>query len=223
MIVNRGRRTACRGGDWPVEIHAVGFRARTAVDTSPQTQERTREAVERAKVGDREALRFLYARYADSIYGYVRGMVRDHHEAEDITQHVFAKLITAIVKYDDRGNPFFAWLLRLARNVTIDHMRAQRVAPQAESGDQRAGNGVGFEEAGNLERSMVVWGAIATLPEDQREVVVLRHLVGLTPGEIANRMGRTEGSIHGLHHRGRLTLQNQLAESEMKPTVRVAA
>ena len=45
--------------------------------------------------------------------------------------------------------------------------------------------------------------ALRTLPEEQRDVVVLRHLVGLTPGEIATWMGRSEASIHGLHHRGR--------------------
>ena len=43
-----------------------------------------------------------------------------------MTQQVFAKLITAIVKYDERGVPFFAWLVRLARNVAIDHLRANR-------------------------------------------------------------------------------------------------
>ena len=77
----------------------------------------------RAKEGDQEAVRFLYVVYVHNVYGYVRSIVRDDHEAEDVTQHVFAKLITAIVKYDDRGVPFFAWLLRLARNVAIDQLR----------------------------------------------------------------------------------------------------
>ena len=90
---------------------------------------KTSLAVARAKEGDREALRFLYVSYSHNIYGYVRSIVRDDHEAEDVTQHVFAKLMTTIVKYDDRGVPFFAWLLRMARNVAIDHLRANRLTP----------------------------------------------------------------------------------------------
>ena len=90
---------------------------------------KTSLAVARAKEGDREALRFLYVSYSHNIYGYVRSIVRDDHEAEDVTQHVFAKLMTTIGKYDDRGVPFFAWLLRMARNVAIDHLRANRFTP----------------------------------------------------------------------------------------------
>jgi RNA polymerase sigma-70 factor, ECF subfamily len=57
----------------------------------------------------------------------------------------------------------------------------------------------------------------ATLPEQQREVLVLRHVVGLSPAEIASRMGKTESSIHGLHHRGRATLKATLVELESEP------
>ncbi len=70
------------------------------------------QAVARAKEGDREAVRFLYMQYADNVYGYVRSIVRDDYEAEDVTQHVFAKLMTVIVKYEQRAVPFFAWLIR---------------------------------------------------------------------------------------------------------------
>ena len=94
-------------------------------------------AVARAKEGDHEALRFLYVTYSHNIYGYVRSIVRDDHEAEDVTQHVFAKLMTTIVKYDDRGVPFFAWLLRLARNVAIDHLRANRLTPTEDGARSR--------------------------------------------------------------------------------------
>ena len=107
----------------------VGFRPRTALDESPETARKIRLAVARAKEGDRDAMRFLYVSYSHNIYGYVRSIVHDDHEAEDVTQHVFAKLMTTIGKYDDRGVPFFAWLLRLARNVAIDHLRANRLSP----------------------------------------------------------------------------------------------
>ena len=84
----------------------IGFRSRTSFDESPETLIKTRVAVARAKQGDREALRYLYVSYSHNIYGYVRSIVRDDHEAEDVTQHVFAKLMTALGKYDERGVPF---------------------------------------------------------------------------------------------------------------------
>ncbi|HEV7163648.1 MAG TPA: sigma factor, partial [Solirubrobacteraceae bacterium] len=62
-------------------------------------------AVKQAQLGDREALGFLYARYADNIYGYVRSIVHDSHEAEDVTQQVFAKLIRVIGKYEEQEVP----------------------------------------------------------------------------------------------------------------------
>jgi RNA polymerase sigma-70 factor, ECF subfamily len=195
----------------------IGFRSRTTLDESPETLSKTRLAVARAKEGDQDALRFLYVSYSNNIYGYVRSIVRDDHEAEDITQHVFAKLMTTLVRYDDRGVPFFAWLLRLARNVAIDHLRANRLTPTEEVLDPAASNGI------DLDRAESVRAALSTLPEEQREVVVLRHVIGLSPGEIADRMGRTEGSIHGLHHRGRRALQRELERLDSAPFTRAAS
>ena len=192
----------------------IGFMTKTALDESPQTQNKTRLAVARAKEGDQEALRFLYVKYSHNIYGYVRSIVRDDHEAEDITQHVFAKLMTRIVRYDDRGVPFFAWLLRLARNVAIDHVRANRLTPTENVLDPDTSSGI------DLDCAETVRSALATLPDDQRKVVILRHVIGLTPGEIADSMGRSESSIHGLHHRGRRALQLELERLESTPSTR---
>ena len=70
----------------------------TSLDESPELDRVVAQAVARAKQGDREALRFLYIRYADNVYGYVASIVRDDYEAEDVTQHVFAKLMTALAE-----------------------------------------------------------------------------------------------------------------------------
>ena len=189
----------------------IGFRPSTTLDESPETLRRVRLAVARAKEGDREALRYLYVVYAHNIYGYVRSILHDEHEAEDLTQQVFAKLMIVIVKYDDRGLPFFAWLLRLARNLAIDYMRANRLTPTETVLDPEASTDI------DPDQTEVVRSALATLPAEQRQVVILRHVVGLTPGEIADRMGRTEGSIHGLHHRGRRALRKELERLDSTP------
>ena len=117
-----------------VPQETIGFRSRTPLDESPETLRKVRLAVARAKEGDREAVRYLYVVYAHNIYGYVRSIINDDHESEDVTQLVFAKLMTVIAKYDDRGVPFFAWLLRIARNL------ADRPAPGQPADAHRDGH-----------------------------------------------------------------------------------
>jgi RNA polymerase sigma-70 factor (ECF subfamily) len=193
-----------------------GFTCKRSLDESPSVDRIVARAVARAKEGDREAVRFLYLRYADNVYGYVRSIVRDEYEAEDVTQHVFAKLMTVIGKYEQRGAPFTAWILRLAHNVAIDHVRSRRAIPAAEvrGADERT-------DEHEDDRARDLRSALASLPEEQRDVVVLRHVVGLTPGEIADRLGRSESSIHGLHHRGRRALKQELRRLEVGPSTRV--
>jgi RNA polymerase sigma-70 factor (ECF subfamily) len=191
------------------------FRSKPSIDDSPVPDRIVSRAVARAKEGDRDAVRFLYLRYADNVYGYVRSIVRDDYEAEDITQHVFAKLMTVIVKYEEREVSFSAWILRVSRNVALDHMRQRRPIPSEEVREPE----VRDEGETAHHRSLIVRDALATLPGEQREVLVLRHLVGLSPGEIAARLGRTEPSIHGLHHRGRGALRSALSDMECGPTV----
>lgn len=141
----------------------------------------------------------------------------ESHEAEDVTQQVFMKLISSIQKYEPRTVPFTAWILRVARNVAIDQLRRRRAIVCEEVFEPtRPMDDSGRDCRWDLEF------ALRALPVDQREVVVLRHLVGLTPGEIAERLGRSESSIHGLHHRGRLALRRELIEMERAPTARVA-
>jgi RNA polymerase sigma-70 factor, ECF subfamily len=195
------------------------FRTHTTLNDGPAGERRVvAQAVARAKAGDQEALRFLYVRYADNVYGYVRSIVRDDYEAEDVTQHVFAKLMAVLPKYEQRSVPFAAWILRVARNVAVDHMRQRRAIPceEVRQLDERRDNGHAQQTSLSLRE------ALEALPDDQREVLVLRHLVGLSPGEIAGRLGKSEPSVHGLHHRGRGTLRSALVKSECAPAVRAA-
>jgi RNA polymerase sigma-70 factor (ECF subfamily) len=191
------------------------FRSRTSLEEGPELDRVVAQAIARAKTGDQEAFRFLYLRYVDNIYGYVRSIVRDDYEAEDVTQHVFTKLITTLPKYEQRNVPFAAWILRVARNVAVDHMRARRAIPFEEVRELEPQH-----ESTNEDSSLTLREALKTLPEDQRQVIVLRHVVGLTPGEIAGRLGKTEPSIHGLHHRGRGALRAVLTERDCAPTVK---
>jgi RNA polymerase sigma-70 factor, ECF subfamily len=195
----------------------AGFRCRKTLDESPEAMREVRLAIARAKEGDRDALRLLYIRYSNNVYGYVRSIVKDDAEAEDLTQQVFMKLITVIVKYEDHGVPFSGWLLRLARNVTLDHMRRRRPTPSEEVLDTD-----GHDDGGDArDRARDLHEALASLPDEQRSVIIMRHVVGLSPPEIAARMDRSESSIHGLQHRGRRALQLELSRLGSAPSTRV--
>jgi RNA polymerase sigma-70 factor (ECF subfamily) len=170
-------------------------------------------AIARVKEGDVSALHYIYVRYADDVRAYVQSIVRDRHAAEDITQNVFAKLITAIRRYEQREVPFLAWVLRVARNAALDDLRARRLVPceEVRMTDQ-------FDAELSFERDQSLKEALEQLPAEQREVLVLRHVAGLSPREIAERLNKTEASIRGLHHRGRRALQTTLLELETGPT-----
>jgi RNA polymerase sigma-70 factor (ECF subfamily) len=178
------------------------FRRSRSLREGGERGRRVALAVELAKQGDPAALRYLYVEYADNVYGYVASLVRDEHEAEDVTQQVFAKLLVVLPRYELRDVPFSAWILRVAHNAAMDTIRQRRAIPHASPREQ--------ESASDDDRSLVFREALGTLPENQRTVVVLRHVVGLSPPEIARRLGRTERSVHGLHHRGRGALKAEL-------------
>jgi RNA polymerase sigma-70 factor (ECF subfamily) len=176
------------------------------------------DAVARAKQGDDDAMRFLYLRYADNVYGYVCSIVRDEHEAEDVTQQIFAKLMTALQRYEPRSVPFSAWILRIAHNAAIDHMRARRAVPceEVRSPDLEDGD-ISRERARDLQ------AALSKLPPEQRDVIVMRFVLGLSPREIAERIGRSEDAVHGLQHRGRTTLRRELTALQSAPAARNVA
>jgi len=190
------------------------LRPRTTLDESPEAKREVRLAIARAKEGDRDAIRLLYIRYSGNVYGYLRSIVRDDKEAEDLTQHVFLKLMTVILKYQDQGVPFSGWLLRLARNVALDHLRRRRPTPTEDVFD---GNGHSCDDDAR-DRARDFHAALESLPDEQRSVMIMRHVVGLSPPEIAERMGRSESSVHGLHHRGRRALQLELSRLGSAPS-----
>jgi RNA polymerase sigma-70 factor, ECF subfamily len=181
------------------------FRRRRKLERSREADALTLHAVRRAQAGDEEAMRLLYLRFADNVYGYVCSLVRDEHDAEDVTQQIFMKLLTSLARYEPSGVPFSAWILRVAHNAAIDHLRARRAIPceEVRSPDEAA------PETGR-ERWLDLRAALDTLPHDQRQVVTMRFLVGLSPTEIADRLGRTEDAVHALQHRGRRRLREEL-------------
>jgi RNA polymerase sigma-70 factor (ECF subfamily) len=161
-----------------------------------------------------DALHYLYVHHVDHVHGVIQRVVRDHHAAEDIAQAVFTKLVHVIARYEERDVPFAAWISRVARNAALDYVRARRQVPVDEIR-------VADSTAGPIaaERSRTLREALLRLPEEQRRVVMMRHVAGMTPSEIAKQLGRSEPSIHGLHHRGRASLKEILVELDSAPKI----
>ncbi len=179
--------------------------------SSPNT--RDSGGVTAAGEADPEAVRFLYERHARSVYRYLRRMVGPN-DAEDLTQQVFLKLITQLGRYQPRSDvPFLAWLLRIAHNLAVDYLRSPPPGP-TDSIRLRFLSADEFPR----ERARCLFEALGELPSSQREVAVLRYVAGLSPGEIASLLGRSEDSIHCLHHRARGTLKRELTRRGAAPS-----
>jgi RNA polymerase sigma-70 factor (ECF subfamily) len=158
-------------------------------------------AVARAKGGDPGAIHFLYVRFVDEVSAVVRGIVNGGPEPEDVAEAVFVRLPTEIQRYEPGDLPFAEWILRYAANLARSDMFTSRLI----GADQvtRAASEVDT----SLNPSPRVREAMRRLPEDQRRVLMLRHIAGLSPKEVAERLGRSESSVRGLEENGRRALQ----------------
>jgi len=176
-------------------------------------EEQFRAGVEVLRIaqGDRQALADVYARYSPGIYGYIRHIVRDRDEAEDLTQQVFLKLMTARRSNSVRGD-FAPWLLRVARNTALDSLRRRRRTVLLDPHDWTPGGVAPDEDA---RRSLE--DALAALSRGQRDVLVLMDVVGLTPHEAARYLGKSDGAVHMLHHRARRTARDRLSGCGSRP------
>jgi len=175
---------------------------------------RVRRLVVAARSGDREAMRELYVLHAAAVHAHVLRVVDDVHDADDVTQQVFAKLLTGLDRYRPGEAPFVAWVLRVAHNTAIDHVRRARTVSVDEVDEPEARDDRRAEEARTS-----LHAALASLPQAQRDVLLLTHLVGLSPQEIADLLGRSVRAVHGLHYRGRAAAQSALSDLGSAPTV----
>jgi RNA polymerase sigma-70 factor (ECF subfamily) len=177
-------------------------------------------AIAATRAGDQSALHDLYVAYAPAVHATVCAVLHDEYEAEDVTQQLFARLGKALERYEPTQVPFSAWIVRVARNAAIDQLRSRRRLPVAELSVQEA---VTADDDGGMHHGMALRTALGELPEDQRRVVVMRHVLGLSPGEIADRLGKSETAVHGLHHRGRRRMRAGLIRLGSVPQTQVTA
>ena len=157
---------------------------------------------------DRAAFAPLYERYVDQIFAYAHTLTRNRELAEDVTASTFAKAIEDLPRFEWRGVPYSAWLYRVAANLVA---RQARRAPWVDIDTHQPVDTASPEViVEQRDREATVRAAVATLPHDQRQAVLLRFGGDLRNREIGEIMGRSEGAVKLLTFRAMTALRKEL-------------
>ena len=173
--------------------------------------------VTRATQRDTDAFSQLYRLYFDRIYRYARLKLASDADAEDLASAVFFNAWRTIDRFAPRGDTSFAaWLFRLARNALIDRYRRERDtvsldgdSPSFTPAEMLPGPDALLEKRLTLDE---LRDALQTLTEEQREVVLLRFVEGLSAREVGHIMGKQEGAVRGMQFRAIEALRRALAQ-----------
>ena len=178
----------------------------TVVDDKQLSREEDAAMVKAVLGGDSTAYRGLVEKYQTRVYSMVYGMVRNREDARDLTQEAFVKAFNNLKSFRLEAS-FYTWLYRIAMNVAIDHTRKRKrreVSGFEEDIANRDADG-GIDEvhhvdnpSRSLERKQLytkIMDSLEKLPADQKQVIILRELEGLSYKEISDVMGIPEGTV----------------------------
>jgi RNA polymerase sigma-70 factor (ECF subfamily) len=177
---------------------------------APQTADE-RLLVEAAQ-GDPAKFDALYELNFERVYAFVAGRVRDRATAEDVTSEVFHKALANLPRYEWRGIPFAAWLLRIAANAIADQFkRTAREFPSPDDPPEAASDrDLQACELQAIEYHARLFRLVEQLPEVQRQVVYERFVEQRSIQEIAKRLGKSSGAIKQLQLRAVQNLRAQM-------------
>lgn len=167
---------------------------------------------ERAAALEPVALEQIYDAYAGKIYSYLYHRTGDTTLAEDLCSDVFIRMLEAVSAGRPWNTSLQGWLYRIAHNLIIDHYRRQskRDGPEV---DERWMAPVSYSETfEGLFHSMQLRTAMRFLTEEQRQVVVLKFVEGLSNAEVADILGKTEGAVKALQHRALSSIRHIVGE-----------
>jgi RNA polymerase sigma factor (sigma-70 family) len=187
------------------------------------TQKTDNQLVHSFQDGNNQALEILIDRYKDKIFSSVLFLVKDKYLAEDLFQDAFIKIIDNIRnnRYTDEGK-FLPWAMRITHNLCVDHFRKIKRAPSVKTSDDHdifemysftedaTDKKIMQEETHERVRQM-----LSLLPEEQREVIVLRHFADLSFKEIAVMTNCSINTALGRMRYGLINLRKMLTEKQV--------
>jgi RNA polymerase sigma-70 factor (ECF subfamily) len=181
------------------------------------------ELIQNFQDGDLNALETLVLRHKDKMYTSILFLVKDKYLAEDIFQDVLIKIIDTIRggRYTEEGK-FLPWAMRIAHNLCVDHFRKVKRTPSIKTSDDRdIFEVINFTEEGADEKMMKrqsherVRQMLDLLPEDQREVIILRHYADLSFKEIASLTNCSINTALGRMRYGLINLRKMMAQKKI--------
>jgi RNA polymerase sigma-70 factor (ECF subfamily) len=164
--------------------------------------------VELARNGDAEAFGQLYDHYNASVYRFLYYRLGSVQLAEDLTAETFFRALRSMNGFRWQGRDFGAWLMTIARNLATDHFKSARTRLETTTEDMGTldthTEGADGPEAATLASltNEALLAALAELPTEQRECLVMRFLQGLSIAETADVLGRSAGAVKQLQLRG---------------------
>jgi len=187
-----------------------------------QSNDEDSALVEAVLAGDSDAYRGLVERYQNRIYNVIYGMVHDREDAMELAQDSFIKAYRKLSTFR-LDSKFYTWLCRIAVNTAIDHLRKKKLRQTSEFDENIASKtdtGL-FEghELGNPEKEFArkelrerIIEEVDKLPEDQKQVLVLKEVDGLSYKEIAEIVGIPQGTVMSRLYYARKRLQETLKD-----------
>src|SRR4051794_32316912 len=173
--------------------------------------------------GNADALATLVNRYKDRIYTAIYLLVKDKYMAEDLFQDVFIRIIDTLKsgRYIEEGK-FLPWALRIAHNMCVDHFRKVKRSPSIMTSDDRdIFEVLNFSEPGADHKIMQnqihdkIRKMIDLFPEDQREVIILRHYADLSFKEIAELTKCSINTALGRMRYGLINMRKMMVEKQI--------
>ena len=170
-----------------------------------------RTLLHKAQRGDRSAFSDFYLRFQATVYLEVYAIVRSASEADDITSETFLRAWNAIHKFEDRGFSIEAWLKTIGRNLALTYMKRRRQECTGQELEQLVDPALLPEEYVETEvESATVREALLGLPEIQRQVLTMRFYQDLTYRQVADVVGKPEGTVRVIQHRALRSLKDLL-------------
>lgn len=166
-----------------------------------------------AAAGDTQAFGVLYERYSPRIARHAYFLTGDAVLAEDITAQVFLKAFEAIPRYQERGLPFTAWLLRITCNLVINHRKSSKNSGHAQLPETLEADDSEHSPENSCESRLDgerVWREVKKLPNDQRQVIVMRFVDDMGYPDIAGILGKSVGAVRVIQFRALANLRHMM-------------